>query len=286
MNAYVVFGCARSGTTSLCRILDAATNGVCLSEPWPNLTRESRLMMEGRFDRAYQLITETVLRRAAPYLDQGSIYGEKNNTLGPFIPVLHDYGIRLVYVHRDGRDVVRSLMNWHNEMFGSIYRECSERGTLNQRAKAAVAALPLDDDHSDFSRPRPSENDAWFGRWDQLTRLEMCAWYWSRINELMLDQLERLPRDSWVRIDYTNTSADAIVQAVEILGLRGLSRNTVSEMLTSRINSLKDRTGTEGGFPNWRDWTPEDRAKFDAIAGAMMLRLGYYSSEAKQGSRA
>lgn len=280
MNAYVVFGCARSGTTSLSKILDAATNGVCLSEPWPNLTRESRLMMEGRFDRPHQLLTETVVRRAAPYLDQRVIYGEKNNTFGPFIPVLHEYGIRLVYVHRDGRDVVRSLMNWHNEMFGSIYRECSDQGKLNQRAKAAVAALPLDDDHSDFSRPRPSENDPWFELWDQFTRLEMCSWYWSTINTLMLDHLERLPRDCWIPIDYTNPSAKAVGQAVEALGLTGLSSGTVKEMLDSRINSLEDRTGAGGSFPHWRDWSPADRARFDAIAAPMMRRLGYYPAEA------
>ncbi len=40
---YFILSCARSGSTSLARILDTAGNGACVCEPVPNLNVESRL---------------------------------------------------------------------------------------------------------------------------------------------------------------------------------------------------------------------------------------------------
>ena len=274
---FFVIGCGRSGTTSLCHILDSAANGVCLLEPSPNLNRESRDMMEGRYDRPFQLIAETVLQRAALTLDQGFIYGEKNVTLGPFVPHLHKIGrCRFVYVHRDGRDVVRSLIDWHSRMFGTIYRECKELGELSERAREARANLPVEADSSDYSRPRPGPEDIWYERWEDFTRLEMCAFYWSRINDLYLDKLEHLPKEEWLAVNYTNPSSTDLMEVVGYLGLDGLSIEGIESMLNARVNSLKDRMDEQNHFPKWPEWSPIDRVRFENIAARTMKRLGYF----------
>lgn len=274
---FFVVGCGRSGTTSLCRILDSATNGVCRLEPSPNLNRESRDMMDGRYDRPFQLVAETVLQRAANVLDQGLIYGEKNVTLGPFIPHLHQMTrCRFVYVHRDGRDVVRSLIDWHNRMFGTIYRECKEIGDLSERAKQSQASLPIEEDSSDYSRPRPGPDEIWYERWDDFTRLEMCAYYWARINDLYLDRLEKLPKSSWVAVNYTAPEATKLLAITDFLGLEGFSLERIESLLNTRINSLQDRIDESNSFPRWPEWDPIDRVRFENIAARTMQRLGYY----------
>lgn len=273
---YFVTSCARSGSTSLARILDTATNGRCLVEPMPNLNAESRDMTEGRIAEPHRIVAEQVVPRVASALDGGMVYGEKNVTLGPFIPHLHDLlRCRFVWIVRDGRDVVRSLLNWHMEAFGNIYRECTVDEALSARAQASVAQVPLELDTADYARPRPQPGDPWHDRWPSLSRFQMTAWYWSHINRLFSAQLCRLPSDTWMRIDYTRITVDRVAQLFAFLGLEGFDASRVEAMLARRINSLEDRFQTEGRFPHWERWTPEQRRQFEEIAGATMRDLDY-----------
>jgi len=278
---FFIVGCARSGTTSLCQILGSADNAVCLSEPAPNLNVECRDVIDDRYSGDIKdLLEATIGLRLKEHGANGLIYGEKNVTLAPFVPALHElFDCRFVFVHRDGRDVVTSLINWHNQLFGTVYRECQDRGALTERAYRSAASLPLEDDTSDYSRPRPSSSDPFFLRWETFSRLEMCAWYWSRINDLYTDNLRLLPEDSWIALDYTHPTLESVVRTVEFLGLKGISRDQVKIVLEQRVNSLQDRIQERAKFPRASDWSDGDRARFDCIAEITMRRLGYYPVE-------
>ena len=274
MSSYFVISCARSGSTSLARILDTASNGICALEPSPNLNRETRERMDGRLVDPYVIIAP-VCRRV--WNSEIEVYGEKNVTYGPFIPHLHEIlDCKFVFLKRDGRDVVRSLMDWHNQMWGSIYRECKDAGELSPRAVKAAGGLPVHKDTSDYSRPRPAKGDPFYDEWEYFNREEMCAYYWSYINNLYLDQLGKLPRENWIELDYTNPSAEDVIRAVEFLELEGITENRVQEMLDNKINSLKERTGKDASYPRWMDWDGGLRRKFDRIAADTMTRMGYY----------
>jgi hypothetical protein len=111
----------------------------------------------------------------------------------------------------------------------------------------------------------------------------MCAYYWSRINELYLDQLEQLPRESWTAIDYTNPVPDELLRVADFCELRGLQRDEVGRMLGKRINSLVDRgisARAAALHPAWKSWDEELRVNFDRFAAATMRRLGYYRDRA------
>ncbi len=107
----------------------------------PNLNVESRLAMEGRLEDPGKLVEEIVVPRVREGLARNEIYGEKNVTYGPFIPHLHELtGCKFILLRRDGRDVVRSLMDWHDRMFGNVFRGCADPGDLSQGAVNAIAA--------------------------------------------------------------------------------------------------------------------------------------------------
>ena len=109
---FFVVSCARSGSTSLARILDQADNGVCAVEPTPNLNRETRDAMDGRLSDLQAAVTQMVVPRVQEGLRQHGVYGEKSITYGPFVPSLYEaLGCKFVFLKRDGRDVVRSLIN-------------------------------------------------------------------------------------------------------------------------------------------------------------------------------
>jgi hypothetical protein len=267
---------ARSGSTALARILDTATNGQCLVEPAPNLNVETRLAMDGRLPDLAAPVREILVPRAEAGAREHGIHGEKNLTYGPFIPEMHaQLDCRFIVLKRDGRDVVRSMMDWHDRMFGTIYRECGETGELTSRALAAAANLPLHLDASDFSRPRPHPGDPWFDRWEDLSRFEMCAWSWAHLMDLFQAQVRGLPPDAWIELDFTRPRADDILAAARFVGLEGLDADGVAGMLDARINSLRDRTDEDDRFPRWPDWSDDRRDRFEAIAGPTMRRLGF-----------
>ena len=280
---FFLLASSRSGSTSLARILDSATNGCCKTEPAPNLNRETRLAMDGRLtSKKHEVVEQLILPRVSAGLSAHEIYGEKSVTYGPFVRDLHALtNCHFVYQTRDGRDVVRSMVDWHTGKFGSVYREAANPGKLSAEALLAAAALPVHLDASDFSRPRPQPDDPLFAEWPQLRRWEMCTYYWRRKNELYLSALAELPSDAYVRIDYTSPTASDVLEVANFLGLKGLSQETVKSALDSRINSLADRgSETATPAPHWTNWSSGDRDTFDRIAGDTMCRLGYYSNQA------
>ena len=275
--SFFILSCARSGSTSLAHILDMAANGVCVIEPAPNLNVETRDMMDGRIDDPLSVVKQTISPRVFEGLRKTEIYGEKNVTYGPFIPYLYkELDCRFVFIKRDGRDVVRSLIDWHNRMFGTVYRECVDPGDLTPLALSNAANLPVHLDTSDYSRPRPMPNEQIFEKWEKLSRFEMCTYYWEKINDMYLDNLEAIPKKSWITIDYTSPELQDILRVVEFLGLKGISEKAIADALERRINSLSQRGVTEGSeFPQWPKWSDEYSRKFNVIAGSTMTRLGY-----------
>jgi hypothetical protein len=273
---FFVVSCARSGSTSLARILDTASNGRCLVEPMPNLNAESRDLMEGRLRDPHGVLAQHVAPRVGKALDEGKVHGEKNLTLGPFIPSLHQmFRCRFVWIVRDGRDVATSLMNWHMEAFGNIYRECAFEDPLSERAQAALAQVPVELDTADYARPRPRPGDPWFERWPSLTRFEMAAWYWTYINRLFAAQFAQIAEADWIRVDYTGITVETIERLFDFLGLEGFDAARADDMLHNRINSLEDRFRTHGRFPRWQSWSPDQQRRFDAIAAGALREFGY-----------
>jgi hypothetical protein len=278
---YFLISCARSGSTSLTKIFGEATNGCCLSEPAPTLAYEARELWDGRLTEPTKVVERNLLPRVREHSTRHAVYGEKNVTLGFFLPQIHQaLGSKFVFLRRDGRDVVRSLMDWHNKKFGSIYRECRDPGDLNEEARRAAGRLPIHEDTSDYGRPRPRRGSALYAEWESLSREEMCAYYWTEVNQLFLNHLEALPQDSWTALDYTAPTADAIIDAARFCGLEGLDEPRVEKLLSQKINSLGDRGGqTTNNYPDWRSWDGGQRRRFTRIAGDGMRRLGYFQGK-------
>ncbi len=275
--SFFILGCARSGTTSLCRILNEADNGLCLLEPEPNLNRQSRLLLDGKLDDPKAVLLDALLPRMREHLAGAAIYGEKNVTLTAFIRELDElFSGKLLFVTRDGREVVQSMMNWHNEMFGNFYRECKDPGELSEAARTVLAKLPVEQDSTDFSRPRPGPDDPYHRRWASMSRHEMLCWYWAFINDYALDRLESIPREHWLRVDYSGGDiAGEVMAATEFIGLHCLTRSDIRKMLAERINSIAQRTGEQTFLPSWQDWSDKQLEQFWSICGGTMARLGY-----------
>jgi hypothetical protein len=274
---FFIISCGRSGSTSLTKILNTATNAECLSEPQPALYVESRKLLDNNLKNPYEVIVNSILPRAAQLLDKNQIYGEKQLTLGPFIPYLHSLlKCKFIWLIRDGRDVVTSFLNWHSQVYGNIYRECKEEDDLSKYARKMQA--PIDKDESDYARPRPGPKDPWFDEWANLSRFEMVAWYWAFYNHLIEDNLLNIPKEDWLFLNYSQVRTESILNVFDFLGLEGKDENKTRKMLNKKINSVLNVTHQKAKYPSWDKWDKETTNKFNAIAGKAMHHFGYYDT--------
>jgi hypothetical protein len=137
------------------------------------------------------------------------------------------------------------------------------------------STMSPDDDPWDYSRLRPNPGDPMHDRWKQTSRFEKCAWYWANFNARALDTLSTVDRDKWRVVDVTSSTPEQVESVFEFLGLEGFDRDQVSRMLDSKINSLEELTGSCNLFPEYKDWTEEQKEIFARHAGPVMRRLGY-----------
>ena len=279
---FFVLGAGRSGTTSAIRILGRADNVEAFAEPRPRLRGETRLHALGKLLDPRPLIWASRVERIRAVLGSGRIYGEKDQQMFPWIRFFDElFHGRFLFVQRDGRDAVRSMLDFHYRVNGMLYREAGGDEDLPAEVRAR-----LDDLWSrpasrvaELARPRPLPGDRWYERWLELTRLQMAAWLWTHYNGTALAQLFRLAPERWQRINYSaGVSAACFERLYELTGLEGFDAVAIDRMLAARINTITENFVVDlPRFPGWRDWSEAELEQFDRIAADMMVQLGYYS---------
>ena len=268
-NVFFIIGFVRSGTTAIARILDTASNTKVHIEQSPKLLIESRNLLKGTLADPSETLWSAKRLPINQILSQGYKYGDKNISYMPFIPYLIDlWDCKIVFVVRDGRDAVRSLIDWHALRAHNIF-------VMNEDHPNASIINP-EEDPWDYSRLRPNDGDPLFDEWKSLSRFQKCAWYWENFNSIALDKLSKINPAKWMMVDVTKSNVETIKTVFEFLNLASFDPETVELLLKSRINSVKDRVGKPDQYPRWQDWEPQKKQEFKKLAGKMMCRLGYW----------
>lgn len=278
---FFVMGSGRTGSTSCIRILGTASNAETFSEPRPNLAVEIRrsLLGDPEMRDPRPAIWAARIDSIRQVLARGKIYGEKDLKFFAWLPCLRDlFNPRFVFVLRDGRDVVRSLMNWHYQIHGNLYREAGDEARLSTQARERVAGLPLEKDLVEQGRPRPLPEDPCFERWPSMSRFEMFAWYWAHVTRVAQRDLWAMEPDRWVTIDYTTCpSPDDFKRLFLFLQLEGFDASRVGGLIDGRVNSVEGKSRqTEYSFPKWADWSEKEMAQFNDLAASAMVQFGHY----------
>lgn len=186
----------------------------------------------------------------------GSVYVESNvgyYGLADILKETHRH-CRVVYLVRDGRDWVRSNMNW-----GQMYGKGSLRALVAHTWPTAPE-IPADPDGE---------------RWEAMTRFERLCWAWARLNGYALQAVA----ENWdaqvfkfEEIFKSESGYDALERlirfATQLPGLDGFEPR-VEGWLDRQIHRSKP------GFPDWPSWSARHREAFWATCGPLMEELGY-----------
>jgi hypothetical protein len=262
-NAFFIIGCARSGTTAYARMLGTAANANVYIEQSPRLRKVSRDLLEGHLADPAQTLNHAKNQQLKNSWLEGKIYGDKNPCYLPFIPsIIELWDAKIIFIVRDGRDVVTSLMNWHELFALNIYASHEDTDDAD----------PSNIDLWDYSRPRPLPNEDLHGAWKSMSRFEKCCWYWSFFNDKALTLLDKLDSSLWLPIQ-ANASLDQLKNAFDFLELTGFQSENLTTMLSAKINSAYDRTKRQNVFPSWQEWSLAEQTRFEELAGGTTASL-------------
>lgn len=266
--AFFVVSSGRSGTAMLHKALAASGHVEMHHEYMVHIAQPLAVRRYmGLIDSAQArgIIAETHVA-AVRYSDK-PYWGDSSNKLAWLIPELADLLPEAKFVHlvRDGRKVASSY-------FHKLSNECyDDRSTEILRAHT--------DDPRHISPPPPEKKYWWplpssgnpiadaFRRFDQFQRI---AWHWSEINSVILEALAQLAphRHLFVRLEDLRGSREVVRELYEFLNLPFREEYFAMFAKPHNVNRPKDAL-----------LDAAQRAQFDAIAGAMMERLGYSSRE-------
>jgi hypothetical protein len=191
-------------------------------------------------------------------------WGDSSNKLSWLIPELAAAlpDAKFVHLVRDGRKVA-----------GSYFRKLGDE-CYDDRSNAAMqahhdGAAPAPPPEKKYWWPVPRHDDPAAAAFRAFDQFERIAWHWAEINRVILEELARLPaeRQMFVTLEDLHASPQAVQGLYDFLNLHYRDEAFAAFGRPHNVNRPEDRLLDDA-----------ERAKFDAIAGTMMRRLGYADS--------
>ncbi len=191
------------------------------------------------------------------------LLGDIAYNYAPFTAALAEIfpGARLLFIHRDGRDFVRSAYT----------DEAPDPAPVGWADPART--LTSVERFIALGRLRPLPGDPLVDEWPGMTPVERNAWLWAETNRLILEGLDTWPGERVMGIrfeDFVPAPMEVYADIRAFLGIRDAVPVAAERILGRPINPRKRTV-----LPHWRDW---DRGTTDAFwryAADMMDRLGY-----------
>jgi hypothetical protein len=239
-NLFFLLGMGRSGTNFLAKMLSLCPDSLVYHEPF---IEDFKALVEAHAseEQALKYICDFRLGKMRKAISTARVhhYGEINSNLRFHAHVLKATLPRATLLHlvRDGRDVVRSVM---------------------ERKHYTPGATGHHDLH-----PLPS--DPYHERWEKMSRFEKVCWLWADAN---LRLTQDIPQ--WITFEKLISDYGYFREALlEPIGLQ-LDELVWQEFVRAPTNVTK-----RFSYPHWREWDASQHAAFNAICGEQMAKYGY-----------
>lgn len=196
----------------LARLLNRAANATCEHEVV--FRHESMVAYHASGDgSAYDRdIRTTLMLRLERERVAGTIFGVSSGHCHFAIPRLHEClgdAARFVLILRKPEDFARS----------------------------ALARGFFDPAHPGFCEQiTPNPADPIAARWNEVSPLEKCLWYWSLVNGKAIASLAVMPAELWRIVRMEEFSIDTLRELATFLGLTGLTTEMIREALSKGVN--------------------------------------------------
>lgn len=108
-----------------------------------------------------------------------------------------------------------------------------------------------------------------FIEWNAMSRVGKLAWVWNAINESVLEQFAKLPDSHYRIVKLEEMSFDTYQEVANFMGYEtSVTREAFEELSNSRPNA-------QTNVPSTTEWSPSEKAEYEAEVAPMAERLGY-----------
>jgi hypothetical protein len=252
-------GTGRSGTHFLARLLEREPAVAAHHERDPLADAFHRYCVWNRLPVDHAGFVAGKAAGIAGDRARGKLSFEASAYLSLSVPILHaSFAARFVLLVRRPDRVVNSLLEkgWF----------AVEPARRDPRLALGYQAAP-ERPHHPFSRLAALGDDG--ERWSRLSRVGKLAYFWRRLNESALRDLEALPPEAARVQVLERLGFDAYAEIARLIGFTP----TLSRAAFARIAA--ERPGTRGAAPSARDWSEAEAAEFEVEVAPLAERLGY-----------
>jgi len=235
---FFVVGLGRSGTNWLAHLLMFDDKADVYHEPFDETIPSQYAYIDESFSYNY-FWNFRIFEMYSRANKNARIYGEVNSYLRRFVKAIKVIvpNAKLLYLVRDGRDVVRSMYNRFTMM----------------------------DNAYDTRLIKPRGSDPLYRVWGRLSRFAKLCWYWASENKNLLSELGEPIKFELIVSDY-----EYLKERV----LRPLNLDIPYEVW-DRFRRIRLNISRRRLLPHWREWGVNMRKTFEVICGEVMTELGY-----------
>jgi len=236
---FFVTGHGRSGTVFLSDLFTKSENGHVFHES-PHLDQDE--FIEAFHGKTEFSIARMDLIKTRQSQQPDKIYGEVNGYLRYWSPYLLTLTPHVFHLVRDGKKVVRSMMNRSKNSF-----------TITDKRRTRFIY--------------PLEGDLYQDQWAEMDRFERLCWYWQHATSKLIR--EKIPIIQFEQIlrSYTYLQSNLL----DFIGIK-LDR----DVWNYERRVLKNETIPQKKvFPRYDEWTDKQKASFIRICGYVMEECGY-----------
>ncbi|MEQ9063832.1 MAG: sulfotransferase domain-containing protein [Vicingaceae bacterium] len=253
----------RTGTHFFSHFFNSKFENVsCYHEPKKDIFNLNMAYLAGQIndEKAIELINYYRKHLFRLALKKGHTYIESNNNLSYLIPILIKAfpTCKIIYLTRDGRDFIRS----------GYSKLTSGKWT------GGDVHLLSDKDPRKRLNPELLTTDEFHGKWHEMDRFDRVAWYWSRKNDLILNNLENEGNYRIFRFEelFTRPEKEKWESMFDFMNIR--PKIPLSGVL-NYVNQNASNENAKYVLGDYHSWSEDQRSRFRAIAGKTMIRLGY-----------
>ncbi|HLC17243.1 MAG TPA: sulfotransferase [Thermodesulfovibrionia bacterium] len=244
-----VLSTGRTGTKTLANLLSLSPDIAAFHEPVPKLVKASF----DAFMQADKSLAEhwgsLVMYARDDYIFNANLHGklyiETNNRLTYLASALARAfpDSRFIHLHRNPFEVI----------YSALRRQWYENHPW------------------DFARIMPRQGDPFAESWNTMTALEKNAWYWAKVNELIIAFFQSLP--DWRKFTLPSellfkTDKQTIDALFEFIGAQIPQAMQIQQVISTKLNA-------QGGAPSLKTWTEQERETVKRITQKIAFQLGY-----------
>lgn len=231
------------------------------------LTLENRLAYE-QPDRAAAILEEKRLPHIKALIDELALdhYVEIAYYFSPFVSALRDVfpEAKIAYVHRDGRDFVRSVYVDESPDPMPVGYPDPRQLSPTERYVAMGRLAPL-----------PGSFHAKL--WDSYSPFEKNVWLWAETNRLILEGIKAWPSALVKHISMNDMLTPKGLRSMADFLQMDVPLQKADEILRRKVNFRKNRK-----LDHWSKWDDKHKDDFRRLGQDMLQTLGYEIDETWQ----